>query len=44
MRCPWWVVVALWVVPGRAEGQWPNGVSVSDTPHNLMVPASNTTP
>ena len=44
MRCSWWVVVILWVVPSRAAGQWPNGVSVSDTPHNLVVPASNTTP
>ena len=38
------MVVALCVLPAGAAAQWPNGVSVSDTPHNLLVPASNTTP
>lgn len=30
--------------PGYAVGQWPNGIRVVDTPHNLTVPASSVDP
>ncbi|HSB53071.1 MAG TPA: hypothetical protein VLD58_01895, partial [Gemmatimonadales bacterium] len=29
------------VLAGSLSGQWPNGVHVTDTPHNLTVPASS---
>lgn len=38
------VVAALGVRPVMAVAQWPNGISVDQTPHNLTRPASNTNP
>ena len=37
-------VTLMLVMPSVAFGQWPNGISVDQTPHNLRVPATSTEP
>lgn len=37
-------VLLLGVTVSPAPGQWPNGTTVDQTPHNLTRPASNTNP
>lgn len=49
----WMRAVVLWVllpmastllIAGSSSGQWPNGLTVDQTPHNLTIPASSTDP
>jgi predicted CXXCH cytochrome family protein len=38
------VSASIAVLPVRASAQWPNGITIDQTPHNLTRPASNTNP
>ncbi len=40
----WLLAVVLLASPALLHAQWPDGVRIEDTPHNLMVPAVVTDP
>ena len=38
------VALSFWAPTGTLQAQWPDGIRVVDTPHNLTVPAKNLDP